>query len=509
MGGVRFPRVSRRARPAAGAALLAAALLLPNLGEQYLWQDEAQTALLARTILRHGVPLGSDGRNYFSQELGKEYGPGGLWRWHTWLSFYAVAASFAALGEGTAAARLPSALFGVATVVLAWWVGHLWWRDERAAATGALLLALSVPFLILSRQCRYHSMAACFCLLGLVAYARIGSWRPAPWLLFGAATLLFHTHFLYAATLLGALLLHAFWMERARLAPTLRASAGVALVNLPWIVWLSAARPGGEAQWAGLLDPLRALRVGRFALEYASLALEHLFPAWLLLAPLGLAAERRLRRRPQGEPDRETRSAIALVGILCAVHVLALAALSPLVFYRYLAPLAPPLAVLAGLLVASLWRRNAPLAAAAIALFALAGGLPGHLRELTGEFAGPVEGLVAHLREHGRDTDTVAITYDDLPLKFYTRMRVVGGLTGEDLAPARDAEWIVPRRLIATREERRVRRQLLAFARAGDYEERILDAPDTRTENREHPALHRFEPAPADTPRLRVFRRRR
>jgi hypothetical protein len=61
-------------------AALAGVLLLANLGNQYLWQDEAQTALLARTILSAGVPLGYDGRNHFSQELGVEYGEDGIWK---------------------------------------------------------------------------------------------------------------------------------------------------------------------------------------------------------------------------------------------------------------------------------------------------------------------------------------------------------------------------------------------------------------------------------------------
>jgi phosphatidylglycerophosphate synthase len=69
-------------------------LFLANLGNQYLWQDEAQTAVISRTILTHGVPVGYDGKNYFSQELGSEYGKNYIWKWHTWLPFYILAAFF-------------------------------------------------------------------------------------------------------------------------------------------------------------------------------------------------------------------------------------------------------------------------------------------------------------------------------------------------------------------------------------------------------------------------------
>ena len=47
-------------------------LLLANLGNQYLWQDEAQTALISKTILTDGVPRGYDGKNSFSQEGGAD-----------------------------------------------------------------------------------------------------------------------------------------------------------------------------------------------------------------------------------------------------------------------------------------------------------------------------------------------------------------------------------------------------------------------------------------------------
>ena len=109
--------------------VLSGILFLPNLGNHLLWQDEAQTALIATTVQDHGVPRGFDGRNYFSQELGAEYGENYIWRWHTWLPFYLVAVSFEILGQGTMAARLPFALFGIATVILLYYFAADLWRD--------------------------------------------------------------------------------------------------------------------------------------------------------------------------------------------------------------------------------------------------------------------------------------------------------------------------------------------------------------------------------------------
>ena len=54
------------------------------------------------------------------------------------------------------------------------------------------------------------------------------------------ATLLFHTHYVYAATLLATLLLHAGWIDRGRLRQTLWISTAVTGCALPWIGWVAS-----------------------------------------------------------------------------------------------------------------------------------------------------------------------------------------------------------------------------------------------------------------------------
>ncbi len=185
--------------------------------------------------------------------LSRRPGADGVWKWHTWLSFYAVAGSFALLGPTTLAARLPFALFGLLTV---WLTG----------------------------------------VAGLVLYRRLGPGRRAPaWGLFLVATLLFHTHYVYAATLLATLLLHAGWLDRGRLRQTLWISTAVTGCALPWIGWVSSIQLS-EAKTARLLELGDTL--GQ-TLHYLRLLLEVL-PAngWFLLIPLLLLVVRRWR------PDR-------------------------------------------------------------------------------------------------------------------------------------------------------------------------------------------------------------
>ncbi len=491
----------------AALGIVAAWLLLANLGNQFLWQDEAQTALLAGTIRSHGIPHGYDGRNYFSQELGKEYGEGFVWKWHTWLSFYATAASLSLLGETTFAARLPFALFGLGTVLLCAVTARRLWRSPFAGPAAAGFAAFSVPFLILSRQCRYYSMAAFFSLLGLYAYARLDRpGRGAPLLLFSAAVLLFHTHYVYSATLLSALLLHALLCERPRLVRTLRVSAAVVLVDLPWIVWFSDVRPSGEAYWDSVTDGEKLLR---FSWGYVRLLAEHFFTPWLLAIPVALALLRARDGRPPLRVSRDTRSGIAHVLLVVATNVIGISALSPLAFYRYLAPLAPALFVLAALLLGRLAERSRGLALLVFGLWIATGSLRGFLDELRHDFDGPIEGIVEFLDAKADPGDLVAISYGDLPLKFYTDLRVIGGLTGEDLSEVPLADWIIVRGHANTHADREVRERLLAtvIASPGRYRRHDLAVPDTPFENREEPRLHRFRTAHPALPRVRIFER--
>jgi len=492
----------------AACTLLAALLVLPNLGNQYLWQDEAQTALVADTIRSHGVPRGSDGRNFFSQELGKEYGEGLLWRWHTWLSFYAVAGSFAALGKSTFAARLPFALFGIASVALAGLAARRLWRRPHAAVAAAAMLALSVPFLIFSRQCRYYTMCAFFTLWGVHAYAglRRGARRPAL-ALFAAAFLLFHTHYVYVATLFAALLVHAALLERERLAPTATVAAAVAAVNVPWIVWFAGVRPGGGGYLASVLDVGKA---AAFTAGYAELVFAHLFDARLLAIVPAVAVWDRVREGHWPGVSRDTASGVALLALLVAVTAVGLAVLSPLLFYRYLAPLAPLLALVAGLLVGTLARRSLVAGGLALVLWLAPGSLVAYTHELRHDFDGPIEGIVEFLRARADPDDLVAISYGDLPLKFYTDLRVIGGLTGEDLSALPRADWIVLRRHTNTRADRETQERMRALlaAHPDRYVAHRLEAPDTAFENREDPRRHRFRTAHPSLPRVVVFERR-
>jgi len=102
----------------------------------------------------------------------------------------------------------------------------------------------------------------------------------------------------------------------------------------------------------------------------------------------------------------------------------------------------------------------------------------------------------------------VAIVYEDLPLKFYTHLRVFGGLTGDDLEAARGAEWIILRYDNPAPVCRSNRETLRRFLAEGDYARIVLDAPELPFENREDVRLHHFRTVEAAR-RVEIWGRRR
>ena len=284
----------KRAVPAALIAV-GAVLLLWNLGRPLLWQDEAETAVRAQTILDTGLPRTSRGGVLATAQPSLAVYEGnaeGVWTWNTWLPAYLCAASFAVFGQTPFAARLPFALAGI----LALW---LWRRvcedgeddeliERRAWAPDAALalLALSPAFLLFCRQSRYYALVALGSAMVFWAWRRLLEKKPH-----GAVAValslnfLLHASFAFFAAAALALALDAV----LRLDECLRArrfwlaafmTVGLALPAVLYFrVW---DRPGNHAY--GLMESLHFLQT---------------FLLWLALfaLPLALVAAAFARRR--------------------------------------------------------------------------------------------------------------------------------------------------------------------------------------------------------------------
>ena len=483
--------------------LLSSILLIANLGNQYLWQDEAQTALISKTVIQGGWPRGYDGTNYFSQELGAEYGAGYIYKWHPWLPFYILAGFFKIFGTSTFVARLPFALFGVATVLLVYRLGTLLSGDRRTGLVSALLLSLSVPFLLLSRQCRYYAPAMFFCTAALACHLRaMEDNRKVHSALYALSlVLLFHTHQLFFAVSAVSTVTHSALFYRSRLKQVIIFSAIALLLSAPWILWVYNA--DYNKVYPATLESARVLS---FLGNYLALIYRHLLgPLFLFgVVLVGLL----FWRKPASFRPMENfagRRWGLLVVFLC-VALVAVSATSFGLFFRYLGPLVPVFALVAGGMICALAGWSRLLAAGLVVCNLALSPIPQYLYEITHDYDGPIEGIVNYLNGHAAGGDVVVATYGDLPIKWYTGLRVVGGLTGEPLDQAKDARWVIFRKYTISEKDLAVKMYLAQHLDPGRYEKIVLDFPDLPFENREDPDLHQYRTVRNES-RVVIYRR--
>ncbi len=160
------------------------ALLFARLGHYALWDDEAVTALNAKGVMRtgdtsvwmdHGNIIGSRGGNMVVDFHDRSTPP---------LASYLTAASFTLFGINSWMARLPFALFGLATFALI----LFWARHESLPVLSVLIIALltNVSLLLYFRQCRYYGAVIFISVAMAYVYWR---WKPTPRTLLSFAAL--------------------------------------------------------------------------------------------------------------------------------------------------------------------------------------------------------------------------------------------------------------------------------------------------------------------------------
>jgi 4-amino-4-deoxy-L-arabinose transferase-like glycosyltransferase len=465
-------------------------LFLANLGNQNLWQDEAQTAVISKTILTHGLPVGYDGKNYFSQELGAEYGKNYIWKWHTWLPFYLLAAFFKLFGTSTFVARLPFALFGIGSVFMTYWLCKVLWHSPKIAVTAAILLLFSVPFLVLSRQCRYYSLAAFFSLWSLVSYAQMLDRKKYAGVGFVLSTIfLFHTHYIYYATLFATVFTHTILFHRQRFKQLSILSAISILVNLPWVIWLAGMKYGQT--YVSFFNTTKFIVFGSEYISWLTTKTKTFPPLLLLLIPV-ICIANRIKTKSFFSSNIAFWQKLLLLLFFVLYNLITLAIASPRPFFRYLAPLVAPTTIVVAILIVSAARLHWVVSVAIIAILISTGSFADFIYELTHDFDGPIDGIVKFLNENGSENDVVTITYGDMPLKFYTKMRIVGGLTGEDLSIAKQAKWVILRKYFISEKDFAVRKYLLENIPWHNYRPVVINYPDTAYENRENLDMHHF-----------------
>lgn len=172
---------------------VSALFLFTNLGSYALWDDEAETALLAQGVLATGDTTAQLGHNLNARRGGinlKDLAE----RLTPPLPTYVMAASFAVGEESALWARLPFALSSLVAVVIM--LALLW--NWRAANWHFLVFTIAllgnVPFFLYFRNARYYGGVILLVTAILAIYINgLGTlWRKLAFSLLGALLLLCH-----------------------------------------------------------------------------------------------------------------------------------------------------------------------------------------------------------------------------------------------------------------------------------------------------------------------------
>ncbi len=353
--GVRpVPQTSYVAVCATVAVLVGSAVLLfARLGHYALWDDEAITAMTARSVAVTGdTSVRVDGHNlliYRDGLLVKDFKD----RFTPPLQFFLLGAVIRAFGDGNLACRLPFAVAGLVTVGVG--VRWLWRVRPPPVVWGAAVLLLlgNCEFFLFFRQCRYYGLAMLFTTAAAYLYwFRDGRTRGIAALSAVLALLLASQYLNYAAAVVCLVVDYAVWGRRRRITPPQWAVLLVPQVVVGGVVcsiWNPVARQAAADLAAGVrpaADPHHLVWLAD-RLHLLWLNVRDGVACDFVVLPLVLAAPvLYFRRRSDALLRGPVAIAAYLVGITAFVGTKV--AESPNAEVRYLAPLIP-LCVAAGL----------------------------------------------------------------------------------------------------------------------------------------------------------------
>lgn len=510
----RFPSVL----PIAIILALAAFLLLFHLDQRPFWQDEAETACLARNVLKYGVPRAYDGVNFISQEDGHEFDQNYLWRWSPWLQIYVTAGAFRIMGPTTFAGRLPFALLGLGCVFLVFKIVRKNFDDLSWASIAALLLTTSVVFLLFARQARYYSLGAFLTLLSLEAF--IEDWQTRLWpalLLCLSIGLLFYTNYLLFISFLAPALLAAIWLypDKIPLKRTLKVIIAIVFIILPGL-FLFRIQEQSQAIHPVLIPiNLEKYFAGLFQFMIPLPIIVYLLWKW-----------RRILWTRSSLPQDPAERFTLFLTLIVVGNIIFLSPV-PQCEHRYLVHLYPLCAIILGWVILQAWRfqkfsaillglllvftnwlnlvpmdwlhiTTRPLLNDRVMLTYPNSPLKLFFTELRDSYPDVNTNLIEFFRTHAQPGDTILTTYGDLPLQFYTPYRIIGGLQGNIATVSRSPDWVVLRwetrwnRVLHLTDSEILTREKLSST--SDYYPIVLPFEDEAFGNIPDPYDHRFIP---------------
>jgi hypothetical protein len=198
----------KNATMTAMAMALCGWLAMTGLGNQALWDDEANTALFARNVRTMGELTAWDGQNLVGYALGAELNASLHNIYMPPLQYYVAALSQDWFGDDTAGNRRLFVVLGITSLALLTVFAHQHLPQAFPAWLPAWFLAVSPAYLLVIRNCRYYALGIFLFTLLLCLWPRPGSTK-IPWArVFGASVvtgLLVSTHYLFAVSSVATL----------------------------------------------------------------------------------------------------------------------------------------------------------------------------------------------------------------------------------------------------------------------------------------------------------------
>nr|MBU1327714.1 glycosyltransferase family 39 protein [Candidatus Omnitrophota bacterium] len=409
---------------------ISAFLIFKNLSNNYLWQDEAESAVLAKNILKFGYPSAFDGTNSLRAYL-SSFGANYQWKFHPWLHFYLISLSYTILGENTFSSRLPFAICGLLSIVLVFFLAKKVFKKDGVALLSVLFTCTSIPFILHMRQCRYYGLQT-FLVLGIIlTYLKILQKKERYlWLAGILLTALYYTNNGAFVPVFGAVFIHFFLAskENAMRKRFIIMCVGVILAALPWAIYSSIS-----PQYLAKLDFMTLKKNFGFQIRVLN---KYIFPLFFFIA---LYLFHSIKNKSwKIRVDKEDKPGLKLILILLGVNICFYTIVEQRTI-RYYVHLFPFLYILQAWIFVTFLSKRKIICAILILLLIFTNlfhnSLPyifkkklaketdfylvKYLYEITHDYDGPLEGTVIFLKQHARPGDTVKVAYDDASLIFY------------------------------------------------------------------------------------------
>lgn len=519
-----------------------AVLGFSNLSEQYLWQDEAENAVIAQNILKYHYPRALDGSHLVISDIG--YQPNHTWIFQPWLQNYVTAASFIIFGKSTASARIPFVIFGILSFLASYKLAKRLFGKKTANISSTILL-LCVPFLLMIRSSRYYSLALFFSILLIISYldyAEKKRFSALKVVLF--SFLLFNSNFGIFFPLSLGLAVHyfIFYFKKEGLKRDILTVGAVMLVTLPVFVFFKG--------WMHKVPLTIDFFMGNIKFYFRSIN-RYIAPIRLIAVIYLICAVWKRSFLPL-KVSKDAKKNLALIGIIFLASLLFMG-IAKFRSLRYVIYLIPLVIIFESYLLSFLWIKKRAQAVICIALLVFT-DLFHHsiddffeipfsrlavniydmvgpnsdapkfvqkikksaekaitvktyffdfLYELTHAYEGPVEAIVEYLKQHAEFGDTVKIPYGDCAVAFYTNLNVENNLYSfKNLYP----EWIVVRDYW-TSDDFFASKYFTEIEKR--YDRIILDTPDLRWENRpDDMGYHNFRPVTDYPHKVTIYKRK-